>query len=452
MKLSTELQNKVIDFLTSLPNIYDSDSQRVLLYQAGLDKQLQSQILIGRPPAQFVPLLVSTLISYGRLNDGRDALEAVLEASKDYVGTDKKHVCDRLIAEYHGYQENEKVRLRPLKVFLCHSSEDKPAVRELYAQLASENIDPWLDEEKLLPGQDWKLEIAKALRTSDAVLICLSKNSITKRGYIQKELKDALDIANEQPEGSIFAIPLKLEECDVPEQLRHLHWVNYFEETGHYKLIRALQFRASELELEFKTDLSFVDRRKKPNDNKDRRIKILFLGTNPTATVRLKLDEEVKRIQINLKLAKERENLVLAQEWAVTIETLMQAILDESPQIVHFSGHGTQEGLILQNEVGDPQLVTSEGLLSLFKLFRDTIECVVLNSCYSEPQAKAIKEQVPYVIGMKSGIPDKVAISFSTGFYKALGAGRDIPFAFELGITAIKLEGQSGENIPILLS
>jgi len=74
---------------------------------------------------------------------------------------------------------------RPLRVFFCHSSSDKPAVRDLYQRLKAESwIDPWLDEIKLYPGQDWNFEIEKAVDASDAILVCLSKNSITKEGYV----------------------------------------------------------------------------------------------------------------------------------------------------------------------------------------------------------------------------------------------------------------------------
>ena len=66
-----------------------------------------------------------------------------------------------------------------LKVFLCHASQDKPEVRNLYHKLLAETwIDPWLDEEKLLPGQDWNLEIEKAVEASDAVIVCLSGLSV----------------------------------------------------------------------------------------------------------------------------------------------------------------------------------------------------------------------------------------------------------------------------------
>jgi len=138
---------------------------------------------------------------------------------------------------------------RQLKVFLCHASGDKPAVRDLYHRLRSDGFAPWLDEEDLLPGQDWELEIAKAVRSSDAVIICLSSRAITKAGYVQKEIKDALDVADQQPEGTIFLIPLRLEGCEVPERLRRWQWVNLFQEKGYDRLLRALRARAESLGL-----------------------------------------------------------------------------------------------------------------------------------------------------------------------------------------------------------
>src|SRR5262245_53976694 len=91
-----------------------------------------------------------------------------------------------------------------LHVFLCHSSTDKATVRELYQRLKAEDwIQPWLDEEELLPGQDWDMEIEKAVEKADAVIVVLSKSSVAKEGYIQKELRRVLDIALEKPEETI---------------------------------------------------------------------------------------------------------------------------------------------------------------------------------------------------------------------------------------------------------
>ena len=100
---------------------------------------------------------------------------------------------------------------RKLRVFLCHSSNDKPAVRELYKRLNAEGwIDPWLDEENLYPGQEWDLEIEKAVEQTDVVLVSLSTRSVDKEGYIQKELRFVLNIAETKPEGAIFIVPLRL--------------------------------------------------------------------------------------------------------------------------------------------------------------------------------------------------------------------------------------------------
>jgi hypothetical protein len=113
--------------------------------------------------------------------------------------------------------------------------------------LRADGYDPWFDEESLLPGQDWKREIIKAVRASDIVIVCLSNKSITQSGYVQKEIKFALDVAEEQPEDAIFLIPLRLEDCEVPERLGRWHWVNYFEESGYDRLRRALTKRADAL-------------------------------------------------------------------------------------------------------------------------------------------------------------------------------------------------------------
>lgn len=138
---------------------------------------------------------------------------------------------------------------QPLRVFLCHSSGDKKSVRALYQRLREDGIEPWFDEENILPGQDWEHEITRAVRTVDAVIVCLSREAVSKIGYVQKEIRFALDKADEQPEGVIFIIPLKLEQCDVPDRLRRWHWVNYFEPQGYERLLRALQSRAAKLNM-----------------------------------------------------------------------------------------------------------------------------------------------------------------------------------------------------------
>ncbi len=133
---------------------------------------------------------------------------------------------------------------RPLRAFLCHSSGDKEAVRALYQQLHDDGVLPWLDEEDLLPGQDWRREISLAVRRSDVVIVCLSHASVTRTGYVQREIKEALDAADEQPEGTIYLIPLRLEPCEVPERLGRWQRVDLFDERGYARLIISLRSRA----------------------------------------------------------------------------------------------------------------------------------------------------------------------------------------------------------------
>src|ERR1035441_2326604 len=139
----------------------------------------------------------------------------------------------------------EKVRLR---VFLCHSRYDKLKVRDLYVALNQQSyVRPWLDEESLLPGADWELEIGKAVRTSHCVIVCLSRRAMGSSGYLHKEIRFALDVADRQPEGRIFLIPVKLEECDVPERLCRYHWVELFRPGGYELLLRSLRALAEDV-------------------------------------------------------------------------------------------------------------------------------------------------------------------------------------------------------------
>ncbi|MFN8434176.1 MAG: TIR domain-containing protein [Anaerolineales bacterium] len=136
----------------------------------------------------------------------------------------------------------------PLKVFLCHARDDKLKTRELYRYLRKRGIQPWLDAEDLFGGQDWRVEIPKAIKASDAIIICLSKNSINKEGFVQAEITFALEKALEIPQGRIFIIPVRFEDCEVPDNLERFHWVDLFEDDGFPKLMRSLKTRAGQLE------------------------------------------------------------------------------------------------------------------------------------------------------------------------------------------------------------
>jgi hypothetical protein len=179
---------------------------------------------------------------------------------------------------------------------------------------------------------------------------------------------------------------------------------------------------------------------------------ILILAANPKGTTSLRLDQEVRDIAESLKRSQHRDQFVLEQRWAVRPEDVQRAILEVNPQIVHFSGHGDgDEGLILEDDTGHQKWVDGEALGGLFQLVADTVECVLLNACYSEVQAKAIVQYIPYLIGMNSVVGDRAALKFACGFYDALGAGRDVEFAYNWGCSAIRMAGIQQHLTPVFL-
>lgn len=137
---------------------------------------------------------------------------------------------------------------RVLRAFLCHSSGDKSLVRQYSARLKSDGFAPWLDEEKILPGEEWDRAIRRAVREAHVVIVFLSTSSITKEGYVQKEIRLALDTADEKPEGTIFVIPARLEPCEVPERLRGWQRVDLFDSHGYFRLAESLRRREEQVE------------------------------------------------------------------------------------------------------------------------------------------------------------------------------------------------------------
>jgi len=130
-----------------------------------------------------------------------------------------------------------------VNLFLIHAHSDRKAVHKLYSRIIKDEIDAWMDVENLQPGQDWQHEIREAILKSDVVIVCLSRGFDKQHGYRHEELKIALEKAKSLPDDEIFIIPLRLEKCDMPESLGHLHRVDLFETGGYGKLIRALRER-----------------------------------------------------------------------------------------------------------------------------------------------------------------------------------------------------------------
>ncbi len=166
--------------------------------------------------------------------------------------------------------------------------------------------------------------------------------------------------------------------------------------------------------------------------------KILILSANPKITPRMRFDEEVREIQEGLRRSKHREQFDIHSRLAVRVRDLRQALLDIEPHIVHFTGHGKEDGLLVEDEIGSVVRISTEALAGLFELFSGQVECVILSACFSAPQAVAISKHIDYVIGMRKEIKDKAAVGFAVGFYDGLGAGKSVEEAFKFGCNAIQ--------------
>ncbi|MFN6572299.1 AAA-like domain-containing protein [Dendronalium sp. ChiSLP03b] len=179
--------------------------------------------------------------------------------------------------------------------------------------------------------------------------------------------------------------------------------------------------------------------------------RILILTANPKNTSRLRLDEEVREIQAALDQSKQRDEFEIITRWAVRVDDLQPILLDHNPDIVHFSAHGGgSQGLALEDELGQMQLVSSTALAGLFKLFKAKVECVFLNACYSEEQAKAIHQHINCVVGMNQAIGDIAAVKFAKGFYRAIATDKTYKEAFEFGCNLIDLQNIPESSTPVI--
>ncbi len=214
-----------------------------------------------------------------------------------------------------------------------------------------------------------------------------------------------------------------------------------------------------------------------PNDPRTRRSGIgrnliLFLAANPSATSRLALDEECAAIERELHMTLHRDDFEFRSKWAVSVDEMMRHLNELPPTVIHFSGHGAGSqlaparsspasrdivassaggrvsGIYLQDERGEPQLVTARALTMMIKSAASSARVVLLNACYSDLQASALCSVVDCVIGMTGAIRDDAARSFAVGFYRALGNRRSVGNAVDQAIAILAAKQLPDEQLP----
>jgi hypothetical protein len=163
---------------------------------------------------------------------------------------------------------------------------------------------------------------------------------------------------------------------------------------------------------------------------------ILILLSNPKDTPQLELLKEIEQLKAALISLGENKFDV---HWEVNVkqEDWLGHISRVKPQIIHFCGHGTREGLFIDDSENNYQLLPNEYLVNLLKEFADRVECVLLNACDTEPLAKALANHINHAIGMNRPVKDKSAMSFAKYFYGQLGIGESVKTAFNLAINEI---------------
>ncbi len=136
-----------------------------------------------------------------------------------------------------------------VRVFLAYAEEDRAHVKKLYDDLQEAGFEPWMDQEKLLPGQNWPRAIERALELSDFFVGCFSRRSTLKRGHFQCELRYALDLAARAPLEDIFLVPVRLDDCDIPRHIaQRTQYMDLFPDWDHgvRKLIKMMRWQTIE--------------------------------------------------------------------------------------------------------------------------------------------------------------------------------------------------------------
>jgi hypothetical protein len=176
-------------------------------------------------------------------------------------------------------------------------------------------------------------------------------------------------------------------------------------------------------------------------------VALLFLAANPLGTQRLRVDQEARRVDQALRLARHADRFQLAQQWAVRSDELLDALLRRRPALVHFAGHGDQAGQLILEDAAGRAAPVQPGALAALVAAADTVRCAVLNACWSDALADALLRVLPCVVGMTGEVEDAAAIAFAAGFYRALADGESVAAAVDAGAAQARAEGHAGDDL-----
>ena len=352
-------------------------------------------------------------------------------------------------------------------IFISYSHKDKRWLEyvrgHLRVAVTNDHFETW-DDRRIEGGANWAAEIDAALRKCAAFILLVSRHSLVSSFILKEEVKAALEAHWTR---GVRIYPIVVQACDI----QAVPWLTKMnlrppdaKALALYPSPKRDEVMAS-LAAEIREIVKDQSTGQPPFVHtshaapvvlpapRGQRIKILFVSANPAGTQQLKLDEEAREIEAKIRAADHRDSLELITKWAVRPDDLLQSLNQHRPHIVHFSGHGNPtEEIVLLDALGKPKPVSKEALVSLFRTLKDNIRVVVLNACFSRPQAEAITGEIDCAIGMTRAVGDNAAITFAASLYRAIGFGRSIKEAFDQGITALLLDGSPEDKTPVLLS
>lgn len=245
-------------------------------------------------------------------------------------------------------------------------------------------------------------------------------NKLISHDKISEAIKSLVSILEDTPDK-----PSDLLTSSIAQAVYYKH----LEQNHRLGLISRAEFSISKNKV-VSSILNLVQKLEEESDSHDlnsplsslSKINILFLSATYKNTDQLWLEKEYRMIEEELRNSNLRDKFNITKFLPSKITDIYKGFIEYTPNIVHFSGHGAKQGIYFRDFDGNEVLVNNNTLGGLFQSFSKSIQCVILNSCYSESQADLISKYVPYVIGVKENITDEMAIKFTSFFYKKIGS------------------------------
>lgn len=198
-------------------------------------------------------------------------------------------------------------------------------------------------------------------------------------------------------------------------------------------LIISYDLKSVDWEITIKNKINYILGSGEQSSEEINKSKILFVAASPEDQSILNAGLELRKIDEALLQSTSRDSFELISKSGVKFETLSRELMKLTPDFIHFTGHGNHDCLAFEYDNGETHQVPSYALEKLFEVLCDKTKCVLLSACYSSAQAKTISSKGIYVIGMNNSVGVNAATSFALGFYQAIGEGKNIKEAFEVG-------------------